>query len=225
MSINEVSFLSGNNFLHHAFGVEGNPEMVVPWLQAQLAIGPDLSIYSSEQCDIESVRTVRERCDERGFSGLRGFVLAGFRFTHEAQNALLKMTEEPIAGTAFFLVVPRISHFLPTLRSRLRHVVAPREDAFSLEVQEFLRASHADRFKIVEKLIEGHDEHGEKRLVAERFDRFTEELSRHLHVGRLAGAVSPAEREVLFVREYIYDTAASLKLLAEHLAIAIPHSN
>lgn len=222
MSTNEVLFLSDNKFSHHAFGVEGNPDAAVSWLRDQLALGPDLSVYTSEQCDIDLVREIRLRSDDRGFSGLRAFIISGYRFTHEAQNALLKMTEEPIVGTAFFLVVPRISHFLPTLRSRLHHVVTPREEAFSHLIQEFLRASHTERFKIIEKLIEGHDEHGQKRLAAERFDRFTEELSRHLHRERISGAVSPAEREVLFVREYIYDTAASLKLLAEHLAISLP---
>lgn len=222
MSTNEVSFLNDSGlWAHHAYGIEGNPETSVSWLQAQLALGPDLSIYKDEQCDIELVRTVRSRADETGFGKRRAFIISGYRYTSEAQNALLKMTEDPIAGTAYFLVVPRNSHFIPTLRSRLHVVAAPKENRFSKETEAFLTASVPERLKIVEKLLEGHDEHGEKRLVAEKLDQFTQELAESIRKARTSGGISPAEKEILFVREYIYDTAASLRLLGEHLAISV----
>lgn len=42
--------------------------------------------------------------------------------THEAQNALLKMLEEPPADTVFILTSPSVQQLLPTVRSRLQTI-------------------------------------------------------------------------------------------------------
>lgn len=51
------------------------------------------------------------------------------RLTLEAQNALLKLLEEPTNGTLFILTVPVIQSVLPTIRSRVQYVTlrAPAE--------------------------------------------------------------------------------------------------
>ncbi|HET9722059.1 MAG TPA: hypothetical protein VFP32_03465 [Candidatus Saccharimonadales bacterium] len=45
--------------------------------------------------------------------------------SREAQNALLKSLEEPPYGTMFILTVPSALDILPTVASRLRHVIVP----------------------------------------------------------------------------------------------------
>ena len=46
-------------------------------------------------------------------------VIAATKFGEEAQNALLKILEEPPKNTVFFLITPFINALLPTIRSRL----------------------------------------------------------------------------------------------------------
>ena len=44
------------------------------------------------------------------------------RMSHQAQNAFLKLLEEPAAGTSFILASHQPSRLLPTIRSRVQHV-------------------------------------------------------------------------------------------------------
>jgi DNA polymerase-3 subunit delta' len=60
--------------------------------------------------------------------GIRVVVIDGADLmTVEAQNALLKLIEEPPAQTIFILVAERLGALLPTVRSRCAHIHFPRQ--------------------------------------------------------------------------------------------------
>lgn len=46
------------------------------------------------------------------------FILSINSTTDEAQNAMLKVLEEPVTGTYFFLIFPTLAHILDTIKSR-----------------------------------------------------------------------------------------------------------
>ena len=69
---------------------------------------------------VSDARALAEQCSRRPGTGtLRVLVVSAREITNEAQNALLKLFEEPPATTRIVLAVPSDAALLPTLRSRL----------------------------------------------------------------------------------------------------------
>ncbi len=87
---------------------------------------PDLHLYSCEGTSfkIDKVREIKKLVNLRPNDGNRAvFILDGaHNMTTAAQNALLKVFEEPPEGTVFFLLTEKKESLLPTVRSRARHI-------------------------------------------------------------------------------------------------------
>ncbi|BBG65452.1 DNA polymerase III delta prime subunit [Hydrogenimonas sp.] len=67
-------------------------------------------------------------------------ILSAIRFTPIAQNKLLKILEEPPAGTSFILLTPSKSGLLPTIRSRLaveNRLMRSRGSGSGLDMERF----------------------------------------------------------------------------------------
>lgn len=99
--------------------------------------------------------------------------------THQAQNALLKITEEPPAHGLIILIVNKLEELLPTLLSRFQKIYLPSEaplcgakeglSLFFSEAQGFLKASHAEKKNMVKKLLDAEGDLNEfiKSVIAE----------------------------------------------------------
>ena len=84
------------------------------------------------------------------------------KITFEAQNALLKILEEPPGETIFFLATAEESCLLPTIISRCQKIFLKIEMGFTLDekelneakrfTQEILMAQPGKRLKLVEKI-------------------------------------------------------------------------
>lgn len=141
----------------------------------------------------------------------------------EAQQALLKLLEEPQEGTVFVLLVPHGS-LLPTVRSRtLPYPVTEDsplyyrgESSVSKEAKEFLKLSGKERSDTIAKMLK--DEEGLKERVLDFINALEAELA-----GRMGEAnVREALEDIATVRGYLRDRSPSLKMLLEHLALALP---
>lgn len=86
----------------------------------------DLHIYGAEGTSfkVDAVRDIKRTVSLMPNDGERAvYILEGARnMTVAAQNALLKVFEEPPEGTTFLLVTERKEALLPTVRSRARAV-------------------------------------------------------------------------------------------------------
>ncbi|KKQ27171.1 MAG: polymerase III delta prime subunit (HolB) protein, partial [Parcubacteria group bacterium GW2011_GWB1_37_13] len=125
-------YLDRNN-LHHAYLIEGKREEIVPELFEfinSLGINtnanPDFVHMSLDSFKIKDARNLRSYAAEKSFSlghssstdevfAKKIFIISANHFLLEAQNSLLKMFEEPIKNTHFFLIVPDTNFFLKTL--------------------------------------------------------------------------------------------------------------
>src|SRR5262249_39916585 len=111
---------------HHAYLLIGNAENFATDVQALIEsrIGtslmhPDHSFSSYDSFGIDDARLLAGTAAVKSFSGGRKIYMLYVRsITEEAQNALLKLLEEPAGNNHFFIVSPADS-FLPTLRSRM----------------------------------------------------------------------------------------------------------
>jgi DNA polymerase III delta prime subunit len=136
----------------------------------------------------------------------------------DAQNALLKTFEEPVAGTKFFLIVASPETLLPTLRSRMQVLEIAGEFRDSpVNVREYLRSSSEKRVELLKPLLEKGDD--DKRDLSGTIE-FLSGLERAL-------AASPKENSkglhaIYRARRYITDRGALAKTLLEQTAFIIP---
>ena len=135
------------NNLHHAYLIEGTRGEIVPEitkfvkdLGVNTVGNPDFINISIDNFKIDEAFDLRAMSVNKSFSSSKKiFLICVNSFSLDAQNVLLKMFEEPIENTHFFLVVPDINALLKTLVSRF-YLVSTKQDL-------------AEETKMVEKFI------------------------------------------------------------------------
>ena len=211
---------------HHAYGIAGISAHVVPKLLSELektgfhAKGnPDFRLERFELMGIAEAQALKEAAGRTAVTGGKKiFVISAQGVTREAQNALLKVLEEPPPNTHFFLVTPSFDTLLPTLRSRL-FLLSPAAIDYSSSTRalEFLRCAVPARLTMVQCMLKELEEATGKADVISFFD----ELERTLAAEKKTGKAD-ALAELLETKKYARDRAPSFKLLLEHLALVLP---
>jgi hypothetical protein len=212
--------------LHHAYILEGVPQPVVDELQQfchdTLSIAPrgnpDFVCEVHDKFLIEDARRLRELQQNKTLANSRKIFIVAFNFiTREAQNALLKVLEEPTKGTHIFIVTPSAHVFLPTVLSRVT-VVQTEHRVSHDDVATFLKSSYKKRMEYVTKLVKNIKD--EKASKAEALA-----LVKGLLVTLHQKATTPADfkklKELNTVSSYLEDTSASVKMLLEHTALIV----
>ncbi len=220
---------------HHAFFSVGDRETGIA---AALSLGESLGIVGEHNPDrvvfryglfsVDDARRVIRIADQAPLSGDRKIiVIAVERLFHEAQNALLKLFEEPPAGTTLVLIVPTEGILLPTLRSRLLPLPVEACKAISPEAAAYLEASASEREKVVAKLLDRakSDKDEEKQAARGEALRLAEGL---LAATYTAWQEAPREDLRLFMRDLerfipiLHERSAPLKLIFEHMSLTVP---
>jgi len=207
--------------MHHAIILEGTgdtgKEGARMYVQNQLGISfdtnPDIFHIVIERFSITDARILKERASQSPFGSAQVFIIVTELILREAQNALLKLFEEPVQDTYFILVIPTINTLLETVRSRMicggKIQNSLKENSLA---KTFLQSTVNERVHLLESFIKNKD-----RVQARIFLDSIEEI---LHVGGMKKNANQL-RELLFVRTYLSDTSSSLKMLLEHIAITL----
>ena len=224
---------------HHAYGVTEANETVLAellrLLEAEEGIStkgnPDFRLLRYEVMGAHEARELKEAAERKAVGERRKvFVVSARSITREAQNALLKIFEEPPPGTIFFLLVPVLELLLPTLRSRLQvlEVASVAPDVDRQFVGKFLNGVVSARLTMVQEMLKGLEQEkktkensSELLIEKERIMTFLANLERTL-AEKDSALFAEALREVLLVKKYSRDRAPSLKLLLEHIALVLP---
>lgn len=205
---------------HHAYYIEGRTALFEEYKKELLPF----VAQKFERLGIEEARELTERASLKNVGGTALFLIAAASLTTEAQQALLKLFEEPQEGTVFVLIIPH-GALLPTLRSRM--LPYPTEirsldskDRISVEiVRQFLKVGQKERSELVAKLLKDEDGAKERArdliqgLEAVLYARFTKAPTKDLAQGL---------EDIASMRSYLGDRSASLKMLLEHLAVSLP---
>ncbi|MEX2369221.1 MAG: hypothetical protein WD552_02425, partial [Candidatus Paceibacterota bacterium] len=196
--------------LHHCYLVSARDvsactETVQEKLRATVGADPALSIESitMDILTIEIARELRERGQQKASGEIRCLIYGFNTITVEAQNALLKIIENPAAGTHFFFVTPDVSNLLETVRSRswiITDICAEADpEQIRALAESFLAARGlAERLQIVEKLETKEELRWLVRALAKN-----EAVRKNTQLGQA----------VELVADYSLDTGASVKLL------------
>lgn len=184
-----------------------------------------LAIYDNTLCEvyplcqpnigISDVRTIIEQANLRPALGqFRLVVVICDTITSEAQQALLKILEEPPETTRFLFVLPPDLSLLKTVASRFEVISGKedkREDA-STEFSEFLAAKYPGRLLSIVKKLEDKE------------SPYLKEMRSGLahYVAKNGFALKTQREMALFLLDRIGSRGASNKLLLEALALLLP---
>lgn len=190
---------------------------------------PDLHVLSFEKFLIEDASDLARSAQLKSVSGRSLFILGIASINTHAQQALLKLFEEPQEGIIFVLLVPP-GILLPTLRSRLMvypgNLLAGGQDSlvstrglFERQAANFLKAPYKTRSTQITALLKDEDN------TRERVRGFLNALESELYA-QFAQSSTKEKREALEdiskIRSYLSDQSPSLKMLLEHLAATLP---
>jgi DNA polymerase-3 subunit delta' len=217
------------NTLNHGYLIYGNKDKALNLAEeaASQALGtpqkelnshPDFSQYRAETFGIDESRELKIRASTKPVKGDGKIFIINFESaTLEAQNALLKLFEEPPPGTHFFIIVPNLEILLPTLASRLVSINAGPEllaEEKINEINRFLKTNPAKRLDFVKKIIDKKD----KTLAIEFLNALEAALGQKIE--NRASAASTIE-DIQKNREFLKAKGASIKLVLEYIALAI----
>ncbi|HQU07654.1 MAG: hypothetical protein B7X04_02000 [Parcubacteria group bacterium 21-54-25] len=197
---------------------------------------PDVVVRQYGLFSVEDARALSAFATLAPVAGeTKALVIVLDRIYHEAQNALLKLLEEPSAGTVIILVVPQFSMLLPTVRSRVislpsshAALVSSVDAPISEEAQVFLHATQEKRTTLIKKLVGGKDEDARRR-GRDAAIRIVDDIERAVHQA-FQHEQHPQKRRVLLrvlsdieiLRGYLYDRAAPVRMILEHLSLVMP---
>lgn len=253
--MNLRSHLDKNN-LHHAYLIEGRREEVLPEilkfvesLGVDTNANPDFTHLSLDSFKIEDARNLKSYSLEKGFSANKKiFVISANSFLLESQNSLLKMFEEPIENTHFFLVVPDANALLKTLVSRF-YLIKDKSMIGVGDAEKFIKMPLKSRIDFIKELLAESEEEdvptevgiptgvGEdgSRAKALKFLNALEMVLHNILVKNFAGGRFHPEsggipknslREccghIFKVREFLRMPGSSTKTLMESVALVIP---
>ena len=176
----------------------------------------DVTHITSQRFSIDDARELTRTSQWQPFEGeVRVFVIVTNDIALEAQNALLKLFEEPPVHAQFYLVLKQSAFLLPTLYSRLSIANATSTDEkadTNSSFETFLSSSYADRIaSIAEK-------------TKEKDAVWIEDIVRgcEVYTTRSLKNKKTLLQALVFVRTYIGSKGASSKMLLEELALTLP---
>ena len=139
----------------------------------------------------------------------RVFVIVTQTILHAAQNALLKLFEEPNEHTSFYLILPREDILLPTLKSRLNVLEVCSVSSDTADFDEFLKEKYSERLKLIETKLKDEDKVWVSNIVSG--------LEIHSSKSKDAKLIE----STLMVSRYINIKGSSKKMLLEHIALSL----
>ena len=226
---------------HHAYFVVGEVgqevEHAYAFIEAELGIAgagnADVMVLKYGLFSVDDARALRALADLAPTTGSQKvLIISVSRLFHEAQNALLKLFEEPPEGTTLILILPTEGIVLPTLRSRMLPLPSTAtSSAISSEAQEFIKAGKAEREKITEKILTRakSDKDDEKQSARLSAIHLIEGLMRKAHEQWQTETNATKKKELrLFLDDLnaflpiLHERSAPLKLIFEHILITLP---
>ncbi|MFA6256860.1 MAG: hypothetical protein WCT29_00960 [Candidatus Paceibacterota bacterium] len=220
--------------LHHAYLIEGERESVMSEL---LEFFENSKINTSGNSDfinihvdsfkMDDARNLKVHEREKSFSDNKKiFIISANSILLEAQNTLLKLFEEPIPQTHFFVIVPDTNALLRTLVSRFQVISARNYSSIpNFDTDRFLAMTKPQRLEYLKAFLKEPEESEEVVLVGARAQalNFLNSLELTLHNKMPKAHLDSESFEQIFqVRKFLRMPGSSVKNLMESVALTVP---
>lgn len=207
-------------FAHHAYGIELS-QNTLNELKGYFD-NDNFSYVVSREYDsfkIDDARMIKRLQSEKTEKA-SVFILKFSFINKEAQNALLKVLEEPSNNTYFILVFPDKSKLLPTLQSRLYIISQIKKEILEnnnfCKIKEFKEMSVDKRLELIKLKT---DKKKEDTVTKSDILVFLDEFE--IFESHQDASSSKLLENIIFARESIHANGASVKMILEMLAIHI----
>ncbi len=215
-------------FSHHAYIVPGNPterreKLRTLFVEEGIVLenNPDIFELHTDVLSIDEARTLSERQLRHAITGSKKiFIITFSNMSHESQNALLKVFEEPTPDTHFFLLTESPHALLPTLRSRLEELKLDTDETdgrFLKEAKTFITETPSERLLHVVPIIEEKDKNHALALLNALESVLHKEFTTTKEKG-----IQVFLKDIERLRGYLGDRSPSLKLILEYIACTCP---
>ncbi len=197
-----------------------------------------LEFFSYASFSVEDARALRARVERMVEEKTIRIILISFSSAStEAQNALLKILEEPPEGAVLVLAVPTLGIMIPTILSRTLPLFEPQfekndeknidDEACSAKI--FLEGSDKERIQIIERILTTLKSSKEDDKFEARKKSRSLMSACLVHGYQLRFKGNTSEELFIFLKEvdmllpYLYDQSAPLKPILEHVRLVAPH--
>ena len=164
------------------------------------------------QFTIDESRFLKSLQSTKPFGPKRVMIVETLTMTTEAQQAILKLSEELSGDMYLFIVLPSIAQLLPTLRSRFVHIALEEDTGDAKVAAAFLGGNWGERTKVIEKITKEKDK---KRAFA-----LLSGVEHALMSDRTRYAKPLAE--VLVGKRRVLEGIVPLKMALESVALSVP---
>lgn len=176
----------------------------------QVSEKEEVEIFSNNPFGIDDARRLKHAAYQTPQTATSKYIVINTPvMTREAQNALLKVCEEPPLTTQILAIIPSEEVFLPTLRSRFI-LTELRAQEKNPVLQEFLEMS------VKERLIHITNAHTGKDTA------WFSTLFSNLPAISTANLPKTAKYALMIADKYAQQPSANKKMLAEELALSLP---
>lgn len=184
---------------------------------------PDLFDRRYESFTIEDARAIKSLAETRPAAGgaVKIFLIMAKSMTVEAQNALLKLLEEPPSYAHFFFIIPSAHILLPTVRSRMRLVSSHGSVHDTVLAEEFLRVPPTKRMDWIKSFMDDISKDKRPKHDAVELIKSLESVIAK-RTGHLPAGLSKdraALEAIMLAERYSSDRAPSMKMLLEYIAM------
>ncbi len=213
---------------HHAkLLVHPSREKITNLILNDYKNSPAIVVYNQNVIDIDTVRALSS-WHIKEMNTKKTAILSFHTITHQAQNAILKLIEEPRDDTSFIFITTQKENILSTVLSRMVEVSPGLEsqidiqtDLVNEDVNKFLETPKVLRMKLllVKKILDAEDKDGRK--DRESVQIFCMKLEQEL----AKQGLSQNLREVKELRRmisFLGDSSGSPKMILEYLSLLLP---
>ena len=209
--------------LHHTYIISGDRnaviEELIPFIEGSCGIetkgNPDFFYKDYDTFYVKDTRYISSLGQNKTLGKLQVFVLSLKDITIEAQNAFLKITEDPSPNTVFFFVLPNKEILIPTLQSRAMLIEHKNTQSEPSDLaREFYSANPKRRLELI---LPFHPKEKEN-IDKEKILLFLSSLE----VVFFENKEKEALHDIYDVKKKLQARGVSVKTLLEHLAMVLP---
>jgi len=220
--------------LYHSYVIEGDSTLtddLLHFLENRGEIkkqSPDIICQNYESFTIKDSHEIKDWHSRLGVTnGKKVCIIATKFINREAEQALLKIIEEPAVNTHFFIIVPDASKLQETIISRV-HVVKTnqlQDEKINKEVSLFIKSKPTERIEIVAKIIKENKSEENSGQLRSYATSFVNEIESFFYK-RFKD--NKTDKNIIFIlnelqksRDYLSTPGASVKMILEHIAVVI----
>jgi DNA polymerase III gamma/tau subunit len=223
-----------NNLSHHSYcliGGEAEKTALLSTLDSEFGLvkkaNQDFFEQSYENFSIDDARALKLIHEMRPVSpaGKKIFIIKTDFINIEAQNALLKLLEEPADYAYFFIIISNVNLLLPTVKSRLHFIEINKSEKIKsdnedcvAEAKKFISSNPAKRLELVKKFV---DEISKEKRTKQDVILLLNEMEKQI---RDEKGVIKGEKSLKVIEnaiKYLNDRSPSIKMLLEYVALSI----